>query len=149
MPPAPEPPRYLTPIRGATPIRLSPPYEVDDGLTIRTERQLVRLAGLEGPSAEAACLDPAGRLWACGLQARAALYNAIRGEDVLCRPVEPAGGPIPVVECSVGKDDLARILVAKGFARPTVERGAPIRRALDDAKRDNLGLWNGGWAIRR
>jgi endonuclease YncB( thermonuclease family) len=147
--PAPAPaPQYLTPVRGAAPIELAPPYEVDDGLTIRTETQSVRLAGLEGPTAEAACFDPEQKLWACGLQARAALYNAIRRENVTCRPVEPAGGRVPLVQCSVGKDDLARILVAKGFARPNVERGADIRQALEQAKRNNLGLWNGGWRIR-
>lgn len=33
------------------PLKLSPPYEVADGLTILTETRRIRLAGLEGPAA--------------------------------------------------------------------------------------------------
>ena len=146
--PAEPPPVYLVPIVNAPPIPLAPPFEVDDGLTIRTETQRVHLAGLEGPARDAICFDPDNKLWACGLQARAALYNVIRRAELVCRRVQPADATIPNVECAIGREDVGRQLVAQGFARPALERGAEIRAALDAAKRNNLGLWNGGWRIR-
>lgn len=150
-PPAAPPPAeaaLLDPLPGAAPLALSPPFEVPDGLTIKTETQIVRLAGLEAPWTEAVCFDPDGKLWACGLQARAALYNLIRREDLVCLQVAPAKAVPPRVTCKAGTGDLALALVAKGFARPVGPQGSAMQRAADAAKAGGLGLWNGGWRIR-
>src|SRR5262245_50398496 len=86
------PPAPVVPRADLPPIKLSPPYEVADGITILTERARVRLAGLEGPGKEAACFDRDGNLWGCGLQARAALNNFIRTKDLVCRPTGERSG---------------------------------------------------------
>src|SRR3954451_14566669 len=55
------------------PVELSPPFLIVDGLTFTDGLNTYRLEGLTGPPATAACRNDAGHLWACGLQARAAL----------------------------------------------------------------------------
>lgn len=128
-------------------LTLTPPYEVADGLTIVSETRRVRLAGLEGPGSEAACFDPGGRLWACGLQARAALYNLIRMKPVTCRTTGASASDLPLVDCQVGTTPLARALVQQGFARP-VDDGSGLSADLAEARSAGRGLWNGGWRLK-
>ena len=129
-------------------IRLSPPYEVADGLTIVTEHQKVHLAGLDGPASEAACFDQQKRLWPCGLEARAALNNVIRQHDVICRTTGQTVSGLPDAECKVGDLSLARVLVAAGFARPIGQPTATISSELKGAQANQRGLWKGGWRVR-
>lgn len=140
------------PARPALPsIRLSPPYEVADGLTILTATRRIRLAGLEGPASEAACHDPDNRLWACGLQARAALHSLIRDQALICQPTGDRQAAALLASCSAGPTLIGEALVRQGFARPIAgEPGvaAELDPDLADAKAAGRGLWNGGWRIR-
>lgn len=129
------------------PIRLEPPYEVEDGLTIVTPAGRVRIAGLDGPARNAVCLDRAEKPWACGLQARAALVNLIRGRPVTCRRTLPGPGEVPSVTCSVAGRDVAQALVREGFARPAGPPGQ-LGQPLALAQAETQGLWDGGWSIR-
>ncbi len=140
----------VSPAGGASrlePYRIAWPYDIADGLTFGPEGALkTRLAGLEGPGRDAVCNDRNGQPWACGLQARAALHNATRRQNLLCDPVAPpVGGTVPA-RCR-GELDLARELVLAGFARPT-SRDPALDAAADEARRAERGLWNGGWTIR-
>lgn len=128
------------------PLKLSPPYEVADGLTILTETRRIRLAGLEGPRGEAACFDEGDRLWACGLQARAALHNHIRNQAVTCRPTGQSLGEAVLAECSVGLHRIDNLLVREGFARPLTP--GLLQQELTEARSGTRGLWNGRWRIR-
>ncbi len=129
------------------PYRIAWPYDIADGLTFGPEGALkTRLAGLEGPARDAVCNDRNGQPWACGLQARAALNNVTRRQNLLCDPVAPpAGGAVPA-RCR-GDLDLARELVLAGFARPS-SRDPTLEAAAEEARRAERGLWNGGWTIR-
>ena len=127
------------------PYSVSPPYRVDDGLTFGPERAMrTRLDGLEGPSRDAVCLDRDGRLWACGLQARAALNNAIRNRRLTCEPVRTAE-QIVLSRCQADGDDVGRALVKQGFARPAGRDETPETKS---ARTSGRGLWNGGWRIK-
>ena len=130
------------------PYRIAWPFEITDGLTFGPEGALkTRLVGLEGPSRDAVCNDRNGQPWACGLQARAALNNATRRQNLTCQPIAPpAAGAVPA-RCT-GEIDVARELVLAGFARPT--GGDPaLDAAAEDARRNERGLWNGSWTIRQ
>lgn len=134
------------PTRDLTPYRTAPPYLVESGLLFRSERGTrTRLAGLVGPAREAVCLDEQGLLWACGLQARAALLQVIGQGELACTPVQPSDG-IVIATCAADGQDIGRQLVQRGFARPAAEtRDA----AMDEARTARRGLWNGGWRIRQ
>jgi endonuclease YncB( thermonuclease family) len=139
-----------SPLRGSLqlePYRIAWPYDITDGLTFGPEGALkTRLGGLEGPARDAVCNDRNGQPWACGLQARAALNNVTRRQNLLCDPIaEPTGSTVPA-RCR-GDLDLARELVLAGFARPT-GRDPELEAAAQEAQAAERGLWNGGWTIR-
>ncbi len=129
------------------PYRIVWPFEITDGLTFGPEGAIrTRLAGLEGPPRDAVCSDRDGRPWACGLQARAALNNITRRQDLDCEPVGPSDGEVVVARCR-GEVDVARELVLAGFAR-SADRDPALEAAEDEARREGRGLWNGGWTVR-
>lgn len=148
------PATLLAPAPGASPlaptgsaIALQPPYTVLDGLTVRSGRQVVRLADLHGPHRDAVCYDRGGHLWACGLRARAALTNLISGHALDCRVVGREGEAV-VAHCRRDQADLGRDLVAAGWARPALDKQAPYNGELGAAMETGAGLWEGGWRIR-
>lgn len=134
------------PTRDLTPYRATPPYIVESGLVFRSERGTrTRLAGLVGPAREAVCLDEQGQLWACGLQARAALLQVVGQSELACTPVQ-LSDELVAATCAADGQDIGRELVQRGFARPASEtRDA----AMDEARTARRGLWNGGWRIRQ
>lgn len=134
------------PTRDLTPYRTTPPYVVESGLVFRSERGTrTRLAGLVGPAREAVCLDEQGLLWACGLQARAALLQVMGQGELACTPVQPSDG-IVIATCAADGQDIGRQLVGRGFARPATETRDAV---MDEARKARRGLWNGGWRIRQ
>lgn len=96
----------------------------------------VRLAGVEAPPVDATCGGVAA--WPCGRMAKAALQRFIRGRSIEC--AVPAGSAaLPKeTDCAVGGADIARWLVAEGWAKPAgrfSEEGEAARRA-------GKGLWS-------
>lgn len=124
------------------------PYDIVDGLTFGPEGAAkTHLAGLEGPARDAVCKDKFDQPWACGLQARAALNNVTRRQALTCTPSGPFKPGLPIPARCRGEVDVARELVAAGFARPT-GRDPDLESAEDEARRNERGLWNGGWTVR-
>lgn len=120
-----------------------------DGLTFGPEGAArTRITGLVGPTRDGVCEDDDKRLWACGLQARAALNNLIRRERVLCTPVRPIVDQVLEARCSVDGRDLGLELAKAGFAR-SVAPSLKTASAEANAAEERRGLWNGGWTIRR
>jgi endonuclease YncB( thermonuclease family) len=131
---------------GALPLprTLSPPFHYPDGLTIETPSGAVRLSGLDGPGGDAICLDIQQRPWACGSLARAAIRNLVRKRPVTCQ----ADVQEWTAHCRVENEDIARILVAQGYARPIDEGDSLLAAVMADARAARRGLWNGGWQFR-
>jgi hypothetical protein len=65
-------------------VELEPPYLIVDGRSLTAGRWALSLTGIETPQRDAVCFDRADLLFACGLQARAALNNLIRKGKVNC-----------------------------------------------------------------
>ena len=123
--------------------------QIYDGLTFGPEGAArTRLAGLVGPRRDSVCQDGEKRLWACGLQARAALNNLIRRSRIACTPVQPVLNNILEANCSVDGRDLGLDLVSAGFARSATPSQNTASLETDAASQQR-GLWNGGWTIRR
>lgn len=126
------------------PYTFGPPFQIDDGLTFGPDKAVrTRLSGLSGPGRDAVCRDREDRLWACGLQARAALNNLIAKRQVRCIPTAPSDSVVPA-KCTADGADLGRQLVELGYARSEVEHQAE----MDRARAANSGMWNGGWRLR-
>jgi endonuclease YncB( thermonuclease family) len=139
------PPAVL--LQPAQAIELEPPYLILDGLTFTAGPTTLRLGGLEGPSARATCRNQEGYAWACGLQARAALNNALRTRKAVCTPTDVATNGVPHATCSVEGADLGQKLVAEGWARPLASDASSPAQALEDARANGRGLWNGDWTV--
>jgi endonuclease YncB( thermonuclease family) len=127
-------------------IAVEPPYVIVDGITFAAGPVTIRLAGLDGPPARAACRDQNGHVWACGLQARAALNNETRQRNVACTIVGRSDDVVQAT-CTVEGDDLGRRLLAEGWARQAGDGPAAYADAAESARAAGRGLWNGGWAI--
>lgn len=131
------------------------PFEPMQAHVFTTETRAFALDGIEGPPATAICLGDEKRLWACGLQSRAALIGLIRDKEPACqlvsgkqanKPRDPGTG---LWNCSVDGKDLALKLVEGGWARPTTRNDSALLAALERAKAARRGMWEGEWNIVR
>jgi len=131
------------------------PFEPIAADVFTTETRAFALDGIEGPPASAICLGDGNRLWACGLQSRAALIGLIRDKEPMCQLVSGKPGSKPRDpgtgrwNCSVDGVDLALRLVEGGWARPTTRNESALLAALESARAARRGLWEGGWTIVR
>lgn len=90
------------------------PVAIDAG-TIEAEGRRVALEGIEIVAADETCGE-GGRSWPCGVHARTAFRNYLRGRAIACTvPGTPAGETI-VSRCKLGPADPAEWLVAQGWA---------------------------------
>ncbi|MFN3764745.1 MAG: thermonuclease family protein [Aliihoeflea sp.] len=91
------------------------PVAVDAG-TIEAEGHRVALEGIEIVAAGETCED-GGRSWPCGVHARTAFRNYLRGRAIACTVPGTPGGETIVSRCKLGPADPAEWLVAQGWAR--------------------------------
>ncbi len=148
-PPPKEPDSVLTPSRRAA--RLGTALVVDgqidplEATVFRNAQTLVRLRHLAGLARDAVCHGQDGLPWNCGLQARSALITALRSDRVLCRPALDAPGEKDSFQCWVGGQDLSRMLIRGGWARPLRLHAATYAAELEAAMTAKAGLWRGTW----
>jgi endonuclease YncB( thermonuclease family) len=141
--------------RFSTPIVLAGPFEPLRGDILTTEESAYALDGIEAPPASAICLGADKRLWACGLQSRAALNGLVRGKELVCqlqsgRPQRKPRDPGTARwQCSAEGRDIALLLVEGGWAKPANRDDRAILAARDAAQAAQRGLWDGDWNIVR
>src|SRR4051794_26732802 len=129
------------------PVKLDPPFVIVDGLTFAAGLNTYRLDNLTGPKANAACRGDDGNLWACGLQARAALNNVIQRATLLCRLSRINGDGTMQVLCAAGGVDVGAQLTAQGWARPAPGSSDAYGAEARAAEQERRGLWNGRWTF--
>jgi endonuclease YncB( thermonuclease family) len=131
--------------------RFMPPINPVDTRTFESDGHIVVIADMETPAFETVCKDTSRYLWACGLQARAQLFNRIRTGVLECRPkttYDALGKPVPSGwMCQHNGEDVALWMIRTGWARPA--SGSPLHyaEAASEAQREGRGLWNGGWNV--
>jgi endonuclease YncB( thermonuclease family) len=91
------------------------PVVVDAG-TIEAQGHRVALEGIEIVAADETCGE-GGRSWPCGVHARTAFRNYLRGRAVACTVPGTPGGETIVSRCKLGPADPAAWLVTQGWAR--------------------------------
>jgi endonuclease YncB( thermonuclease family) len=91
------------------------PVAIDAG-TIEAEGHRVALEGIEIIAADETC-EEGGRSWPCGVHARTAFRNYLRGRAIACTVPGTPGGETIVSRCKLGAADPAEWLVAQGWAR--------------------------------
>lgn len=157
-------PDRLTPFSGrdfgmrsrfSSAIMVSGAFEPLRGDIFTNEEAAYALDGIEAPPASAICLGQDKRLWACGLQARAALQGFIKGKALSCilqsgRPIRKPRDPGNARwNCQIEGRDLALLLVEGGWAKANSRTDRAFILAEDTARQAQRGLWDGGWNIVR
>lgn len=120
-----------------------------DGRSFRAGERVYALAGIDAPGGQAVCRDGEGRLWACGLQARAAINNRIKEGGLACLQAARGAAAEAGFTCDVAGEDLALWLVRHGWARPAASGSMALHRAAEEARAAKSGLWNGDWTLIR
>ena len=132
--PAPDEPRPARTQRLVLPV-------VEAAGVVRAGTKTVRLGGIEAPPPDA--VRGSEKTWPCGRMAKAALQRFLRGRSVECA-ISPDNGPagedsLPAeTDCAVGGSDIARWLVAEGWAKPA----GRFEAEADAARRAGKGLWS-------
>lgn len=116
--------------------RLYKPIVVAAG-TLKVRGRDIRLAGIAAPDFDERCGEGAAA-WPCGRMARAALRRFIRGRAIECDVPEGAEEIPDRAICRVAGNDIAKWLVARGWAK----RSGDLYDEEEDAAREaKLGLW--------
>lgn len=109
-----------------------------DSLTVAGKR--VRLFGIDAPELNQTCQKD-GASWRCGEAAKAQLATLVDGQQVECfgQGVDQYGRVLAV--CSVGRDELNRVMVEQGWALAYRTYSDDYVQAEQGAKADRLGIW--------
>ena len=121
------------------------PVRVVDGDTLRIGARRIRLYGIDAPEHAQRCADAAGRPYACGEAAAAALTRLIGGRQPDCAERDRDRYGRSVAVCTLDGRDLNRAMVAGGWALAYLRYArdyAPDEAAARQARR---GLWQGSF----
>lgn len=109
-----------------------------DSATVNAMGHTVRLAQVRPVSVEETC-DSGGLNWPCGIHARTAFRNWLRGRAISCVVPPVPDGQIVVSDCVVGEQNPAEWLVAQGWAH--AEPGSAYEQAEADARTGRRGIY--------
>lgn len=108
---------------------------------IASQGQRIEIAGIAGLAADAVCASGDAQEWPCGKFARAAFARLLRQRSIACDPAVSNAQGLIVTRCSVGGHDIAKWLVARGWAEPQVPE---LFLAAQEARAARLGQWSAG-----
>src|SRR5690606_16307639 len=97
------------------PTILHRPVAVAAGM-FEAQGHTVALAGIEPLDAEEECVSD-GVSWPCGVHARTAFRNWLRGRALTCTVPPALGEEVVVSACTLGRHDPAEWLVSQGWVR--------------------------------
>lgn len=97
----------------------------------------VELAGVQGVEPDEICTWE-GMLWSCGIHARTAFRNWLRGRSLSCTIPPENDRHVIVADCRLGKQDVGAWLVANGWAH--AREGGPYEAEGKAAWENELGI---------
>jgi endonuclease YncB( thermonuclease family) len=120
---------------------------VVDGDTIELSGKKIRIFGIDAPERGQVCRDETNQNYGCGIRASAMVDALIAGQEVTCVPRSRDKYDRSVAVCSVRGQDIAREIVAAGWA-VAFERYSSDYVALEEhAREKRLGLWQGEFEL--
>lgn len=119
---------------------------VIDGDTILLSLTKIRLLGIDAPEPDQTCVRD-GAPWSCGLEAKAALADLVRGRRVTCDLNGRHSYGRPLGRCRLGATDLGAWLAEQGWAAvdPRFEQTYAPQQAK--AKAARRGIWAGPFQL--
>lgn len=116
-----------------------------DGDTLAIGSTKVRLEGIDAPETDQVCLNASGAHWTCGIEARDQLAAQIAGREISCTPHGVDAYRRMLAVCYLAGEDLNGWLVHQGWALAYVKYSSAYRRAEEDARTNQRGLWQGAF----
>ncbi len=119
------------------------------GDTIRVERRVVRLWGVDAPEFAQHCEDPNGKAFLCGDESHRALSAILRGKQVICIDLVPDERPLQVsrrskqyvATCFLGDVNLNAKVVREGWALAYVPESREFVNEQRLAREEKAGIW--------
>lgn len=134
---APRPPLSKEPEKEEPATAVFPrPVALAAGL-VRSGETTLQLKDIEPEKAEKVC-EANGKSWPCGMVARTAFRNFLRGRALVCDGADSSTGTVNA-RCSVGGRDVAEWLVSNGWAMPL--SGTPLEAKAEAARSARLGFF--------
>ena len=134
---APRPPLSKPPEKQASaPTVLQRPVALAAGL-VQSDDTILQLKDLEPEKAERVCQGN-GRSWPCGMVARTAFRNFLRGRALVCDTPEGSARTL-TAHCTVGGRDIAEWLVSNGWATPLA--GTALEAKAEAARNARVGFY--------
>lgn len=118
---------------------------VVDGDTLTIGATKIRLEGIDAPETEQICLNKDGVRWTCGIDARNQLAARIIGREVKCTPSGVDAYKRTLATCTLAGENLNAWMVQEGWALAYVKYSYAYRRAEEDARFHQRGLWRGAF----
>ncbi len=111
---------------------------ISDGDSLVIKGRRIRLKGIDAPELDQKC-DEKNQSWPCGVKAKSALSQLIRGQQVECRSENLDKYRRLLAVCTLSGKDIGKWMVTNGWA---ISYGDyKIDEAL--ARRNAAGLWRG------
>lgn len=129
------------------PVEIAGAASVIDGDTFDIGRTRIRLFGIDAPELSQHCRDGDGRSYACGILAKEALNDMVRGKTVSCDPQDIDIYGRAVAVCTTGERDLNAAMVDAGLAVAYRHYSHSYVRDEEAARRDHRGLWAGSFEM--
>ncbi|HXQ67349.1 MAG TPA: thermonuclease family protein [Alphaproteobacteria bacterium] len=102
-----------------------------------------KLYGIDAPDIDEVCNDAQGKEYPCGINARQALADLVKGGSVSCLPRGPNESDEMLGVCSLGTSDLAKAIIDAGWAIAERTRTLYYEKAEEEARLKKQGLWQG------
>ncbi len=122
---------------------LSGRASASSGDTLRLNKRLIRLAGIEAPAAGQTCERGNGRKVDCGAVAESALAHLLRRQRITCELSGEIRSGSEVANCRSGELDIGRELVRAGQVFASSLDGSPYASEEELARTEKAGIWQG------
>ncbi len=119
---------------------------VTDGDSLRIGEERIRLIGIDAPEKRQTCREH-GRKWRCGVEARDALRDLVRGRTVTCDVLGRDRWRRALAVCRAGALELNREMVRRGWALAWYPKravpGPDYGPEEAEARSARRGIWQG------
>jgi endonuclease YncB( thermonuclease family) len=114
-----------------------------DGDSLRRDGQDFRLKGIDAPELHQSCEDDKGKAYPCGLKARDALQQLVKGRSIACEVVARDRYERMVSICFDGDRDINAAMVRAGWATAYLRHGSEYQQEEAEARLNGRGIWQG------
>lgn len=114
------------------------PVALDAG-NLSFDGNALRLDGIEPTPADRMCENGDGGQWPCGMVARTAFRNYLRGRALRCDVTNDSWQDAAIATCRLRDDDIAAWLAENGWA--AAEADSPYAALTEDAQAEARGVF--------